>query len=148
LRPFLSIVFGKAEGMTMRTHPILSSLVLGVAIVVAAPAFGPAQAIDPKDPGPRVLESPAADLPKVVIDDQQRGVLRKNVKRKPVATSDTAEGTGVAVGEAVHPSVVLERFPEIVYDEAPTLRTMQYFATERDIVIVEPAERRVVAAIE
>jgi hypothetical protein len=130
----------------MRRH--LHFSICAVLLTAAWPVH--AQVIDPKEPVARTLDaSPAATLPKIVLDDQQRDVLRRHVKRKPQPqTTGAASEQRVAVGEAVPPAVSIERFPEIVYDEAPTLRTLQYYATERDIVIVEPSERRVVAVID
>lgn len=134
--------------MTMRS--CVHAVIVCAAISPALQPSALAQVIDPKDPVARSLDaSPATDLPKIVLDELQRDVLRKNVKRKAQAATTGAAGDArVAVGEAVPPAIAIERFPEIVYDEAPTLRTLQYYATERDIVIVEPTERRVVAVIE
>ena len=128
----------------------LRILLLCGGALLAAPDLASAQVIDPKDSASRATDNAAApDLPKIVLDEQQRTVLRGNVKRRPqAATSGSGDTARVAVGGAVAPGVTLERFPEIVYDEAPTLRTLQYYATERDIVIVEPTQRRVVAVIE
>lgn len=132
----------------MRSCP--HAVIICAAISLVLPTSAVAQVIDPKDKLVRPLDaSPTNDLPKIVLDDQQRDVLRKNVKRKTQAATTGAAGDArVAVGEAVPAAIAIERFPEIVYDEAPTLRTLQYFATERDIVIVEPTQRRVVAVIE
>ena len=120
----------------------------GAALLVV-PNLASAQVIDPKDSAARTIDSASPDLPKIVLDEQQRTVLRGNVKRRSqAATSGSGDTARIAVGDAVAPGVTLERFPEIVYDEAPTLRTLQYYATERDIVIVEPTQRRVVAVIQ
>ena len=134
----------------MITRSCTHAAIVCAAISLALSPNALAQVIDPKDRVTRPLDaSPATDLPKIVLDEQQRDVLRKNVKRKAQAATTGAAGDArVAVGEAVPAAIAIERFPEIVYDEAPTLRTLQYFATERDIVIVEPTERRVVAVIE
>ncbi|NWG25288.1 MAG: DUF1236 domain-containing protein [Pseudorhodoplanes sp.] len=129
----------------MRVRNLLGSLILAVALAGILPVS--AQVIDPGDPGSRDVTAPATtDLPKVVLDDQQRNVVRSNVKRV-AGTTGAGDASAANVGEQIPPSVNLQRFPEIVYDEAPTLRALLYYATERDIVIVDPMERRVVAVL-
>jgi hypothetical protein len=137
--------FWRLKEGAMRVRDLAGSLLLMAALAGFSPAG--AQVIDPKAPGSRDVTAPAAtDLPKVVLDDQQRDVVRRNVKRD-ATTTGSAGGSAAQVGEQVASSVNLQRFPEIVYDEAPTLRSLVYYATERDIVIVDPMERRVVAVL-
>lgn len=107
----------------MRRH--LHFPICAVLLTAAWPVHS--QVIDPKEPVARTLDaSPADTLPQIVLDDQQRDVLRRHVERKPQPQTTGAGGEQrVAVGEAVLPAVSIERFPESVYDEAPTLRTLQ-----------------------
>lgn len=79
--------------------------------------------------------------------EQQRSVIRKGLGSNARAT--TGRGSSrVIVGEEVPTTIELQEFPETIYRDVPTVREYRYYTRDRDVIVVDPAERRVIEVIE
>ncbi|MEY9391870.1 hypothetical protein ABIF65_011535 [Bradyrhizobium japonicum] len=94
-----------------------------------------------------------AEQRKATFTDQDREVVRKHAKVRPVdrekrVTTGSTVRTEIRTGERVPEGVEIEAFPEEVYREAPTLREYRYINRDRRTYIVEPGDRRIIEEID
>jgi hypothetical protein len=82
---------------------------------------------------------------KVSFSPSQRQAIRKQV-----TTSGRASNVSrtIEIGEAVPDEVELTEFPRTIYREVPTVREYRYYRTDRNVVVVDPSDRRVIEIIE
>jgi hypothetical protein len=81
---------------------------------------------------------------RVQLTQTQRESIRSHALRQTPRV--TARST-LSVGEPVPSSIELSTFPDTVVTEVPTVRPLRYFVQDRDIVLVDPVESRVVEVI-
>jgi len=85
------------------------------------------------------------------LSDQQRNVIRSSVRRsgQPATTgSSTVVEKEITVGDTVPDTVVIERFPDTVYRQVPSMRSYQYITRGNGVYVVDPRERRVIEMID
>jgi hypothetical protein len=89
---------------------------------------------------------------KTTFSDNDREVIRKHAKARPVErerrTTGSTVRTEIRTGERVPESVEIEAFPDEVYRDAPTLREYRYINRDSRTYIVEPHERRIIEEID
>lgn len=89
---------------------------------------------------------------KTSFSDNDRDVVRKYAKSRPVErerrTTGSAVRTQIRTGERVPDSVEIEAFPDEVYRDAPTLREYRYVNRDSRTYIIEPRERRIIEEID
>ncbi|QND75174.1 DUF1236 domain-containing protein [Tardiphaga robiniae] len=89
---------------------------------------------------------------KATFSDNDREVIRKHAKARPVErerrTTGSTVRTEIRTGERVPEGVEIEAFPEEVYRDAPTLREYRYINRDSRTYIVEPHERRIIEEID
>ena len=89
---------------------------------------------------------------KLKLSDKQRNVIRSSVRRPGTSTTTTGSSTTVekeiTIGDTLPDTVVIERFPDTVYREVPSIRTYQYITRDRGVYVVDPRERRVIDLID
>jgi hypothetical protein len=61
----------------------------------------------------------------------QRDVIREQVTRRNVTPSEL----DVTMGEDVPATVVLQRFPDTLYEEIPEIQDYEFFITNEDVVV-------------
>jgi len=81
---------------------------------------------------------------RVQLTQTQRESIRSHALRQ---TSRVTARSTLAVGEPVPSSIELSTFPDTIVTEVPTVRPLRYFVQDRDIVLVDPIESRVVEVI-
>lgn len=81
---------------------------------------------------------------KLQFTSAQREVIKKQVVQRPARSTTT----NVTIGETVPETVEIEEFPETVYREVPDIRAYRYYRTDRNVVVVDPADRHVIEIIE
>jgi hypothetical protein len=114
-------------------------------IVIVEPRSYKIVTVLPKSGGSRAQATHSGSAKaKPKFTSAQREVIRKQVVQRPARSTTTT----VTVGEAVPDTVEIEEFPETVYREIPDIRAYRYYRTDRDVVIVDPADRHVVEIIE
>jgi hypothetical protein len=85
------------------------------------------------------------------LSDQQRNVIRSSVRRSstPATTgSSTTIEKEITIGDSVPDTIVIERFPDTVYRQVPSMRSYQYIARDRGVYVIDPRERRVIDLID
>lgn len=89
---------------------------------------------------------------KLKLSDKQRNVIRSSVRRPGTSTTTTGSSTTVekeiTIGDTLPDTVVIERFPDTVYREVPSIRTYQYITRDRGVYVIDPRERRVIDLID
>ena len=87
---------------------------------------------------------------KLKLSDQQRNVIRSSVRRSSPATtgSTTTIEKEITIGDSLPETVVIERFPDTVYRQVPSMRSYEYVARDRGVYVVDPRERRVIDLID
>ncbi len=87
------------------------------------------------------------------VDQQSRVTYEKQVRmsetfsREKLAAPERDQNISIRVGEAVPPRVHLHRIPPEIVSIEPEYRDYEYFATDEDIVIVEPSTHRIVSEV-
>jgi hypothetical protein len=77
------------------------------------------------------------------FNDKQRKVIREHARQRVERPNFE-----LRVGATVPESVTMYSFPDVVYEEVPTLREYRYVVVEDDIVLVDPREHRIVEIID
>jgi hypothetical protein len=87
---------------------------------------------------------------KLKLSDKQRNVIRSSVRRSspPATTGATTTVEEIEIGDTLPETVVIERFPDTVYREVPSVRSYQYITRDRGVYVVDPRERRVIDLID
>ena len=89
---------------------------------------------------------------KLKLSDKQRNVIRSSVRRPSTSTTTTGASTTVereiSIGDTLPETVVIERFPDTVYRDVPSIRSYQYITRDRGVYVVDPRERRVIDLID
>jgi hypothetical protein len=81
------------------------------------------------------------------LSQQQRTLIKQRMMSNQ-PSSGAAPTTQIIVGETLPDTIVIERFPEVVYQDVPVVREYQYVVKDNDIYVVDPRERRVIDVIE
>jgi len=77
---------------------------------------------------------------------EQRHVIRELVKElKVIAAKDDLK---VAEGEAIPGKVELQPVPPLIGQKVPSIKSHRLYVTQRQILIVDPQDQRVVEVIE
>jgi hypothetical protein len=71
-------------------------------------------------------------------------IHRSVVTRETTAIAPSSE---IAVGETLPNTVVLQQFPETVYETVPRVRSYRYLVRGDDVYLIDPSDRRVVDVI-
>jgi hypothetical protein len=77
----------------------------------------------------------------------QRETIKKRIVARPARTTIT-QTREITVGDEVPETIILEDMPETVYTEVPGARPYRYYRTDRDVVIVDPADRHIVDVLD
>jgi hypothetical protein len=77
----------------------------------------------------------------------QRETIKKRIVARPARTTVT-QTREITVGDEVPETIILEDMPETVYTEVPGARPYRYYRTNRDVVIVDPADRHIVDVLD
>jgi hypothetical protein len=77
----------------------------------------------------------------------QRQTIKKQIVARPARTTVT-QTREITVGEEVPETIILEDMPASVYTEVPGARPYRYYRTDRDVVIVDPADRHIVDVLD
>jgi hypothetical protein len=107
------------------------------ASLCAALLSWPASAQAPKDPG-------ATRTVKITLE--QRHVIRELVKELKVTTAK--DDIKVAEGDAIPGKVELQPVPPLIGQKVPSIKSHRLYVTQRQILIVDPQDQRVVEVIE
>ncbi|ARQ00740.1 DUF1236 domain-containing protein [Pseudorhodoplanes sinuspersici] len=87
---------------------------------------------------------------KLTLTDKQRDVIRRGATERRTTGSGgqvTTMDREIVVGDELPETVEIESFPDTVYTEVPEIRSYRYIVRDRDIFLVDPAERRVIEVI-
>jgi hypothetical protein len=84
---------------------------------------------------------------KVSFTEEQRAIIRKRTSSaaKPATTGSGA--ARLAIEQEVPATIELQEFPAEVVTEVPVVRSYRYFRQDDDLVVVDPAQRRVIEII-
>jgi hypothetical protein len=88
----------------------------------------------------------ATTTSRVSLTRQQRESIRTQVLQTAPRVA-TQERVSVAVGESVPRAIELRTFPEAIVSDIPLLRPFRFFVHDRDVVLVDPRESRIVEVI-
>jgi hypothetical protein len=102
-------------------------------IVAVLPAGGTARA-----------QAPAPAAKKISFTDQQREVIRKRASTLRSTATTGSSASRLVVEQEVPATIELEEFPAEIVTEVPVVRPFRFFRQDNDIVVVDPAERRVI----
>jgi hypothetical protein len=89
----------------------------------------------------------AASAKKIELTREQRATILRAVSQRTTTGSRSGTQIRVSVGEQVPPTVELQSFPETIIQEVPVVREYRFFLNDGEVVLVDPAERRVVEII-
>jgi uncharacterized protein DUF1236 len=87
-----------------------------------------------------------ATTSRLQLTQQQRESIRTHVLRESPRIA-TREKLSIAVGEPVSSSIELRTFQDTVVSDVPVIRPFRFFVQDRDVVLVDPAEHRIVEVI-
>jgi hypothetical protein len=77
---------------------------------------------------------------------EQRHVIRELFKELKVEQS--TEDLKVAAGDEIPGKIVLQPIPALIGQKVPQIRSHRFYVTQRQIVIVDPQDQKVVEVIE
>jgi hypothetical protein len=77
---------------------------------------------------------------------EQRHVIRELVKELKVTTAK--DDLKVAEGEAIPGKVELQPVPPLIGQKVPSIKSHRLYVTQRQILVVDPQDQRVVEVIE
>jgi hypothetical protein len=112
----------------------------GIVAAMALLCATPARAQTPPNP-----DVPATTRT-VNLTLEQRHVIRELVRELKVDRA--ADDLKVAAGDDVPGKVELHPIPALIGQKVPQIKAHRFFVTERQIVIVDPQDQRVVEVIE
>ena len=112
---------------------------LGLLLVVALVCADPARA-QPANP-----EVPAGQRT-INLTLEQRHVIRELVRELKVGRAP--DDKAVAAGDPVAGQIELHPMPALIAQKVPQIKSHRFYVTERQIVIVDPQDKRVVEVIE
>jgi hypothetical protein len=113
------------------------------ALAVAAPLIGalllctPGYSQAPKAPGATRT---------VNLTLEQRHVIRELVKELKVEAAN--EDLKVAAGDEIPGKVALQPVPPLIGQKVPSIKSHRLYVTQRQVVIVDPQDQKVVDVIE
>ena len=110
-----------------------------MAPLCAALSFTPVHA---QTPNPQV----PAGTRTVNLTLEQRHVIRELVRELKV--QESAEDPKVAAGDEVPGKVALHPIPPLIGQKVPQIKSHRFYVTQRQIVIVDPQDQKVVEVIE
>jgi hypothetical protein len=84
---------------------------------------------------------------KLTLSDKQRDVIRRTAVERRTTGSASTTIEEYEIGDDLPESVEFESFPETVYTEVPEIRSYRYVVRDRDVYVVDPAERRVIEIV-
>jgi hypothetical protein len=113
-------------------------------IVIVEPSTYRIVAVIPRRTAPVSSTSMAQAPSRVQLTEKQRDSIRAHALRQ--GSRVTTRST-IAIGERVPSSIELITFPEPIVAEVPTVRPLRFSVQERDVVLVDPMESRVVEVI-
>jgi Protein of unknown function (DUF1236) len=161
VRPLGNVNFSLSVGAqvprSVRLHP-LSADIVAVApqfrghrffvaqdeIVIVEPSTFRIVAVLPRRTA-AVSSTTLAQAPsRVQLTQTQRDSIRTHALRQSARV--TTRST-LAVGEPVPSAIELSTFPDTIVTEVPTVRPLRFFVQDRDVVLVDPVESRVVEVI-
>jgi hypothetical protein len=119
----------------MRAIPLLSAV--AAALLWAAPGHG--QVAPPNRDVPGAART-------VNLTLEQRHVIRELVKELKVEPAK--DEPKVAAGDNVPDKVELRPVPPLIGQKVPQIKSHRFFVTQRQIVIVDPQDPKVVEVIE
>jgi len=92
-------------------------------------------------------EVPAA--PRTVnLTLEQRHVIRELVRDLKLTVDPAADDGKVAAGDDVPGKVQIHPVPALIGQKVPQIRSHRFYVTQRQIVIVDPQDQKVVEVIE
>lgn len=84
----------------------------------------------------------------IKLTDAQKAVIFQTVQNEGIkSTPVSSEDLRLSVGAPVPPSVQLYKLPDEAMTNIPVMRAYQYTVYAEDVLIVDPANRRVVDVI-
>jgi uncharacterized protein DUF1236 len=120
------------------------AIAAAIALSCAAPELSQAQAQGPKAQG-RQAQGPSATRT-VKITLEQRHVIRELVRELKVNPSK--EDLKIGEGDEVPGSVELQPVPPLIGQKVPQIKAHRLYVTARQILLVDPQDKRVVEVIE
>jgi hypothetical protein len=132
---------GWLRGTSRVTWRVTWQFAIATAIVLsfAAPELSQAQAQGPKAQGPTTTRT-------VKITLEQRHVIRELVRELKVNSSK--EELKVGEGDELPGSVELQPVPPLIGQKVPQIKSHRLYVTARQILLVDPQDKRVVEVIE
>jgi hypothetical protein len=158
VRPLGRVNFAVSVGTvvprSVRLHPLSADIVAIVPqfrghrffvvedeIVIVEPSTLRIVAVIPR----RVAAAPTTRASsRLQLTQQQRASIRTHVLRDSprITTRET-----IVIGEPVPSAIELRTFPQAIVTDIPILNPFRFFVQDRDVVLVDPGERRVVEVI-
>ena len=86
----------------------------------------------------------SAQTPNLTLE--QRHVIKELVKELKVESAN--EDLKIAAGDELPGKVVLQPVPPLIGQKVPSIRAHRLYVTQRQVLIVDPQDRKVVEVIE
>jgi hypothetical protein len=117
-------------------------------IVIVEPSSHRIVEVMPYEGGGRAAAAPARSERKAQFSREQRESIKKYAVQKRTATTGSGSARRVVMEDEVPAAVELDEFPETVVREVPSVRTYRYYRQDNDVIVVDPANRRVIDVID
>ena len=79
--------------------------------------------------------------------EEQRDIIRKRASTLRSTATTGSSPSRIVVEEEVPATIELQEFPAEIVTEVPTVRSYRYFRQDNDVIVVDPAQRRVIEVI-
>jgi hypothetical protein len=137
---------GWLRGTSRVTWRITSRFAIAAAFVLscAVPELSQAQAQLPQAQGPKAQGPTTTRTVKITLE--QRHIIRELVRELKVNPSK--EDLKVGEGDEVPGSVELQPVPPLIGQKVPQIKAHRLYVTARQILLVDPQDKRVVEVIE
>jgi hypothetical protein len=124
--------------MSNRFKALLGAAVLlcGPVLVLAQTAAPSARLAQAEKDAPLVSSERTINL-----TEENRYIIREIVLKDPSVPKE--KGTRAAIGDALPPGVATQPFPADVSRKVPAVRSLRFFATDDEVVIVDPKSNKV-----
>jgi hypothetical protein len=130
---------GWLRGTSHPTWRITSRFAIAIVLSCAATELSQAQAQGPEAQGPTTTRT-------VKITLEQRHIIRELVRELKVNPSK--EELKVGEGDEVPGNVELQPVPPLIGQKVPQIKAHRLYVTARQILLVDPQDKRVVEVIE
>jgi hypothetical protein len=114
-------------------------------IVIVEPVKKTIVAVLPASGATARAQAPAAT--RASFTDEQRQVIRSRASSMRSTTTTGSGPSEIVIEQEVPATIELQEFPAEIVTEVPVVRTYRYFRQDNDVVVVDPAERRVIEII-